>query len=209
VFVRHVMTRQVYALSRQVSCRDAYQEFRTRRIRRAPVVEHGQMVGIVTLHDLLHVLPGTVSQEETQPGAFAWELPVDTIMHYPVRTLHPNDHLETAARLMLENRIGALPVVRDDEIVGILTESDIFRALWGVLSSGKGWRVILEEPPASPELDYATALGPQGGKLESLIRFPMPEGGSVVYLRSIGGQPDTVVQALRACGVTVLQIDRN
>jgi len=77
MFVRHVMTRQVYALSRQVSCRDAYQEFRTRHIRRAPVVEYGQLVGIVTLHDLLRVLPGTVSQEETQAGHFAWELQID------------------------------------------------------------------------------------------------------------------------------------
>ena len=208
MFVRHVMTQDVYTLSRQTTCRQAFQEFRTRRIRRAPVVDHGQLAGIVTLHDLLRVLPGTVSQEQTAAGHIAADLPVDTIMQHPVRTVHPNDHLETAALLMLEHKVGALPVVRDGEIAGILTESDIFRALWGVLSSGTGWRLIVEEHPGGEEVDYAAVLRSHGAKLESLVRFPVPAGGGVVFVRSICGEPDPVVASLWAAGVTVLQVGR-
>lgn len=208
MFVRHLMTRDVFTLSRQMTCRQVFESFRARHIRRAPVIDREQLAGIVTLHDLLRVLPGTVGQNETDAGHSAFDLPVDTIMTHPVRTVEPHDHLETAALIMLEHKVGALPVCRDGKLVGILTESDIFRALWSVLSSGSGWRAIVEEHASAPEVDYAALLAAQGGRLQSLLRFPVPTGGAVVFLRATGAASEAAVQSLWAAGLTVQQVDR-
>lgn len=208
MFVRHVMTREVFVLDRHLTCRRAYAEFRSRGIRRAPVVDHARLVGIVTLHDLLHALPGTVGEEQTDAGQAAGGRAVEAIMHHPVFTVHPNDHLEAAAHLMLEKKVGGLPVVRDQEIVGIITESDIFRALWGVMSSRDGSRLIVEESAGTPEIDYGMLLAQHGSRLESLLRFPVPAGGSAVFVRAAGGDLYAVVKALWAAGARVQEVGR-
>lgn len=100
------------------------------KIRRLPVVEDGKVVGIVTLGDIRGAEPSEAT------SLSIWELnylisriKVREVMKSPVVTVSPDTPIREAARLMLENKIAGLPVLDGDRLVGIITESDIFRML--------------------------------------------------------------------------------
>jgi acetoin utilization protein AcuB len=104
---------------------------RSNKIRRVPVVSQGKIVGIITRSDVREAEPSQATSLNV------WEihyllnkLEVNDIMTKDVMTVRPRDTIKTAASLMNEIKIGALPVVKDHaELVGILTESDIFRVM--------------------------------------------------------------------------------
>jgi acetoin utilization protein AcuB len=92
------------------------------KFRRLPVVdEDGKLVGIITDSDLELFFSTAPS-----PGVIKRQFRVDQMMRRNVVTVPPDCPLEEAAKLMLEHKIGGLPVVEDEKVVGIITESDIF-----------------------------------------------------------------------------------
>jgi CBS domain-containing protein len=108
---------------------EVYRLMQERQIRRVPVVRDGQLVGILSLGDVRHGLPaaGLSSSGEARQQAAAPT--VESLMTRDVLTIRPDATLREAARLMLENKIGGLPVLQGNDLVGIITESDIFRVL--------------------------------------------------------------------------------
>jgi acetoin utilization protein AcuB len=103
-----------------------------------PVVDHGgRLVGIVTDRDLRQVTFALALQRRLPKLSDALKtLTVQEVMTRGVVTVRPSAEIREAARLMYERKIGALPVVDGDRIVGILTESDVLRALQSVLTEG-------------------------------------------------------------------------
>jgi acetoin utilization protein AcuB len=95
------------------------------RFGRLPVVnENGKLVGIITASDL-EIFFSTAPS----PGVVRRQFRVDQVMKSPVLTVPPDYPLEEAAKLMLQNNVGGLPVVEDEKVVGIITTSDIFSQL--------------------------------------------------------------------------------
>lgn len=95
------------------------------KFRRLPVVDKdGKLVGIITASDLELFFSTAPS-----PGVVRRQFRADQVMKSPVITVSPDYPLEEAAHLMLEHKIGALPVVEGEKVVGIITESDIFAQL--------------------------------------------------------------------------------
>ncbi|MFO0985613.1 MAG: CBS domain-containing protein, partial [Planctomycetota bacterium] len=123
----------------------------------------------------------------------------------PVETLDPSDHLETAALLMLRHKIGGVPVVQGGVLAGIITESDIFRALWGVLSSGQGTRVILEEPATG--IDFLSLLLKHHCQLQTLMRFAPAAGPTMSHLRVEGSETKALVEDLWSLAARVLSVE--
>lgn len=210
MLVRHCMTSNVRTLRPEQNCLDALHEMRRLRVRRMPVLRDDRLVGIVTLSGLYHVLPRTPAQADSAEGIDAEERRVQQIMSTPVKTLQPNDHLEAAAQMMLTEKISGVPVVRDEHLVGIITESDIFRAVWRVLGEGGGVRVILEEQhhTQGAQPDYVALLLKHGCRLHSFLRFPGPDGGDLVHLRVVGPRASALVDDLAASAATLLSVDR-
>ncbi|MCS6848265.1 MAG: CBS domain-containing protein, partial [Anaerolineae bacterium] len=92
------------------------------RVRRLPVMDAGKLVGIITLGDLRQA-NATVDNPE------AAKMRVELIMTENVVTVTPQTSLRDAAKLMIKHKISGLPVMDGSELVGIITESDIFRAV--------------------------------------------------------------------------------
>ncbi len=127
--VRDWMTPNPITISPRTTLPEAHQIMKEKRIRRLPVVdENGHLVGIVTLGDVREASPSdATSLSIFELNYLLARLTVDKIMTRKVITVTPDTPIYEAARLMLEHKIGGLPVVEDGRVVGIITESDIFK----------------------------------------------------------------------------------
>ncbi len=127
-FVRDWMTPNPITVPSDTSLPDAHKIMTDHKIRRLPVVDKGALVGIITLGDVR----GAEASDATSLSIFELhyllaKLPVRQIMRRPVLTVGPDATIGEAADLMLRNKIAGLPVVENGRVIGILTESDIFR----------------------------------------------------------------------------------
>lgn len=103
----------------------------TRRIRRIPIVdEQGVLVGIVTEGDVNRVSDSdTTDIREYNLYHRIKDLPIREIMSRPVFAVEPDSSILMVAQIMLDNRISGVPVTEHDQVVGIITESDLFRLI--------------------------------------------------------------------------------
>jgi acetoin utilization protein AcuB len=111
----------------------ALRMLRSHEIRHLPVVEGKRLVGIISDRDFRQVLPSSLAMPEEQARFRTWgsQVKVREIMTRKVLTVTPEARTDKAARLMVEHRIGCLPVVRGSTLVGIITTIDLLRALAG------------------------------------------------------------------------------
>jgi len=128
--VRDWMTSPVVTIPPTMSVHAAHRLMTDRRIRRLPVVQDGRLVGIVTLGDLRAAEPsGATSLSRAEILTLLDDLHVSEIMHRAVFTVSPDTPIREAAGMMLVHRVSGLPVVKEGVIIGMITESDIFRML--------------------------------------------------------------------------------
>ena len=124
------MTRSPVTITEDTSLTAASRLMQDNDIRRLPVVEHGKVVGIVTWGDIREASASdATSLTVFELGYLLRKLQVDRFMTRHPITVTPTTTISRAAQLMLEHKIGGLPVVENGRLVGILTESDIFRML--------------------------------------------------------------------------------
>ena len=125
------MTSEVYTEEPNTPMLEAHKLMREKGIRRMPVVRRGKVVGIMTRSDVRSAEPSSATSLNVwEMNYLLAQLRVRDVMTKKPFTIHPEDTIKKAAELMHEHRIGALPVVDSkDQLVGILTESDVFRIL--------------------------------------------------------------------------------
>jgi acetoin utilization protein AcuB len=140
MLVRDLMTPDPIMAAPETPVFEARQEMLSRRIRHLLVTEHGRLVGMVTDRDIRLNLPSqATSLSVWEVNYLLARLTVATVMTKTVITVGPDRDAAEAARLMLDHRIGGLPVVDGERVVGILTETDIVRAFAesGVAAPGR------------------------------------------------------------------------
>jgi len=131
--VSELMSRSVVTIQPSDTCRDAVGRMHRARVRHLPVVDtKGELVGVVTDRDLRHHLFDARVLKEI--GTIAVDtlleaVRVGDVMSSPVVSVRAGDELAEAARLMLEQKIGSLPVVDGGRVVGIVTEIDLLREI--------------------------------------------------------------------------------
>ena len=152
MFVKERMSKPVISIHPELPLQDALNLMHKEHVRRLPVVDKkGKLVGIVSERDLLHASPSDAT------SLSIWELNyllskinVGEIMTREVITIRQDTPIEEAALLMMDNRIGGLPVLHDGELVGIITETDllkIFLELFGAREAGVRLSVLVPNLP--------------------------------------------------------------
>ncbi len=130
--VKHWMTSDPITIPWSASVIEAHQVMLENEIRRIPVMDEEQLVGIVTRGDVRIADPTVYGGPDLNLiSAVYSKLAVDRVMSRPVRTVEPDTSVREAARIMLEHKIAGLPVLEDERLVGIFTESDMFRMVIG------------------------------------------------------------------------------
>ena len=131
--VRELMNRNLVTIAESGSCHEAVKRMHRARIRHLPVLsDDGALVGVVTDRDLRHYLfrphvRGAI--RETSIEVLLKAVTVDEIMSAPVLTVDAADEVTDAARMMLEDKVGSLPVTEGGRLVGIITETDLLREI--------------------------------------------------------------------------------
>jgi acetoin utilization protein AcuB len=206
MLVRHFMTRNVITLEETLHCREALNELHENNIRRAPVTKKGELVGMVSERDLLRVLPGTIGQVDTRAGEAAERLPIARVMTTKLITLDPEAHLEDAGRKMSMHKIGGLPVVTEGKLVGILTESDVFRAFTRMFETRGVLRISFARVGSeSAPPDLIKLVLKCGGHIRGLIVHDRPGGEELTVLRVQGGDRDRLLAALVQASYHILE----
>jgi acetoin utilization protein AcuB len=131
LLVKDWMTSDVVAVEPNTGMMEAHRVMRSNKIRRVPVVSKGKVVGIVTRSDVREAEPSSATSLNIwEINYLLNKLQVKDVMTKEVLTVDSEESIKTAASIMYELKIGALPVVnKQSELVGIITESDVFRVL--------------------------------------------------------------------------------
>lgn len=200
MLIRFHMTRDPLTLPSATSCSKALALMKARNIRRIPVEHEGRITGIVTERDLLRVLPGSVIAGVVDP-------PIAQVQSRRLVSVHPSDPVEHAARVMLEQRVGGLPVMEDGRLVGIITESDLFRLLVGLHhGAGEHWLLLRARTEAQDELLRLCMAA--GASIQSLIREPYQDGLDHVSLRVKCAHFDEFMSRLASVGYILIDSRR-
>jgi acetoin utilization protein AcuB len=127
--VQDWMTREVITIAPETSLKEAHEIMKSKRIRRLPVVTHEKVVGIVTLGDIRGAEPSQASSLSVwEMNNLLANLKVKEIMTRSPATIQRTASIGEAAQIMLEKKFSGLPVVDEEHhLIGIITESDIFR----------------------------------------------------------------------------------
>jgi acetoin utilization protein AcuB len=175
MLVKDRMSAHPITIEPDTSVTEALSFMRQNRVRRLPVVDrHGNLLGIVSEKDLLYASPSpATSLSVYEIGYLLSKLKVKEIMTREVITVCPDCPIEEAARIMVDHKIGGLPVVEDGRLVGIITETDLFKVFLEMLGAREqGLRVsvsVRNEPGTLARL--ASAIASQGGDILSLGTF--------------------------------------
>ena len=130
--VRELMTTDVATIGRNDELTIGDDIMKMKRLRHLPVVEEGRIVGMLTQRDLFHAaLSIALNFGEKAQKEFLKTVVVKEVMTEEVLTIDPGADVKEAARLLIEHKIGCLPVVENGKLVGLVTETDLLRVIAG------------------------------------------------------------------------------
>jgi acetoin utilization protein AcuB len=171
------MSRPVISIPPDMPIVDALNLMKREKIRRTPIMKEGKLVGIVSDKDLLNASPSpATSLSVWEMNYLLSKITVKDVMTKKVLTVTEDTPIEEAARIMADNKIGGLPVVREDRVVGIITETDLFKIfleLMGARDMGVRVTALIYEEP---------------GQLANLTRAIAREGGNFIAFGQFSGE---------------------
>ena len=209
--VQSVMTANPYTVTEHDPVTDAQTLMRREKIHRLPVVNNAKkLIGIVSEKDLLYATPSPATTLNVyEMSNLLSKLKVETVMTRKVITVTSHTLVEDAARILVDNNIGGLPVVDDGKLVGIVTESDLFRLLIDLFGTRKkGVRATLRVPERPGELaDMTRVVADAGGNVISIGTFSgndMTNAVMTVKVEGIGS--DHLLELLEPLVVEVMDV---
>ena len=154
MLVEERMTSPAITIGPDVSVPDALAMMRREKVRRFPVIDrHGNLIGIISEKDLLNAAPSDATTLSIwEINYLLNKLTIDKVMTKNVITITRDTPIEEAARIMADNKVGGLPVVEGEKVVGIVTETNLFRIfleLFGARAKGIRLSVLVPDEPGA------------------------------------------------------------
>jgi acetoin utilization protein AcuB len=169
------MTHNPITVTPDISIAEAMERMKREKVRRFPVLDKNRkLVGIVAYDDLLHASPSSATSLSVWEVSYLLsQVKIKEVMTKQVITVTEDTTLEEAARLMVDHKIGGLPVMRGDVVVGIITESDLFKMFLELLGAReKGTRLTVLAPYFKGSLaQISAAITDRGGLILALNTF--------------------------------------
>jgi acetoin utilization protein AcuB len=179
MLVREYMTPNPMSMTEDKSVLETAELMKEHRVRRFPVLRGDELVGIVSDRDLRSAAPSQVISFDAQERELMPELhsmlssiTLQEVMSRDVITIHPEQTIVAAAQLMLQHRVSGVPVVgTGGELLGIITETDIFKALVDLsgVSSGQITFAFQLEDRAGSIKEVADVIRRHDGQLASIL----------------------------------------
>jgi acetoin utilization protein AcuB len=185
------MVKDVVTITSKSAIKDALMVMKKHSVRHLPVVDKGSFVGLVALGDLKQAIIASMIEQ----------LKVSDVMIREPYTITRETTLEKAAQIIYEKRIGCLPVVEDDKIVGILTVNDILKAfidIMGVLKGGSRVDVILKNVHGSFD-EVVSIIESKGGYIIS-AGMTLNGEDNTHHFRISGGDAPDIARELTSMG---------
>jgi len=213
MFVRDFMTPNPLTIEPKTTYPEALSLMREKKIRRLPVMKKGKLVGIVVEKDLLSSQPSpatTLSIHEMYH--LLAQLKVEQFMTSPVVTATPQCPMEAAAGIMIDRKIGSLPVMEGDKLVGIITETDIFKAFVNVLGGYvEGLRLTIELPDKPGQLaKIAEDIAAVNGNIIAVTTTNInADATSEVTIKETGADVDALKKRLADQDIKIIDLRSN
>jgi len=211
MLVKDRMTPNPETITTDTSLKEALDLVRSKPFRHLPVMdENGKLAGIVTEKSLVYASPTpTTTLSIFEVDYILSRTKVGQVIQGPVITVRPDLPVEEAARVMIDHRFGCLPVVEEDELVGIISDTDIFRVFVEGLGGGHpSLRITVVVPEEVGSLErVVNRVAALGANIHSLGIFwgERPED-RIIAFRLEGVNREIVVQALEADGIRVVHV---
>jgi acetoin utilization protein AcuB len=206
MIVEEIMNSDVTYLTPIDSISKAILLMSTKKIRHIPIVNEQQhVVGLITDRDIKDAAPSIFRADENKEDL---EKPLSSIMKKNVITGHPLDFVEEIAALFYEHKISCMPIVKDQCLVGIVTETDLLHTLvelTGAHQPGSQIEVKVANK-AGMLLDIATIIKNHKANIQSVLVYPDKKDVNfkIIVIRVQTMNPVAVIEDLKLAGHTVL-----
>lgn len=209
MLVRERMSANPVTITADVPITEALRIMRQNQVRRLPVLdENGELIGIVSEKDLLYASPSPATSLSIYEMHYMLSrLQVTELMTADPITITPDTLLEEAALIMADSKIGGLPVVKDGNLVGIITETDIFKVFLELLGArDKGLRLTVRIPERMGEMArITTAIAQLGGNILALGSFLGDDPTTaIVTVKVVDVPADQLEAAMQELGLEIL-----
>jgi len=206
MIIEDMMTKEIQTLSPDSTLAEAIELMAQKRIRHIPVLDSTEkVVGILTDRDIKEFSPSPFQSNEQDD---LYQTKVLDIMTTPVITGHPLDFVEEVAVQFMEERIGCLPIVSEDKLVGMITETDLLHTLIQLTGAKQpGSQIEVKVPNKAGMLfDVAGIIRKNHSNIHSVLVYPYnkDERFKILVFRVQTMNPMTVIEDLREEGHDVL-----
>lgn len=207
MLVRSRMTAELITAAPSTTLAEALTLTRTHRIRHLPIVENGRLAGVVSDRDLRLAMPPIWAEEQDDLRKALGSKTVREVMVSSIISTTPDTPIEQAAKLFYEHRIGCLPVMEGEQLVGILTETDVLRSFVELFGAGEpSSRLEIRIPNRPGELARVVRLIGIDNKINitGIVMPPLPgtnDNVAIVHVQTL--DPRNVIEQLRNIGYQV------
>ncbi len=173
--VAKLMTRNPISVGPDTSVPEARAILKREKISRLPVLDKdNRLIGIATEYDMVNACPSAATSFDMWEMSYLLsKLKIEKVMSRNPITIDEDCTVEEAARIMADNNISGLPIMRENLLIGIITESDLFKLFTELFGARKkGIRATIVIPEKKGELALITAaIAKEGGNIIAMVTF--------------------------------------
>jgi acetoin utilization protein AcuB len=199
MLIKEIMSSPVITINPEMPIQEALELMKSENIRRTPVLKKGKLVGIISDYDLLNASPSqATSLSVFELNYLISKITADEVMTKEVITVAEDTPIEEAARIMADSKVGGLPVMRKGDVVGIVTETDLFRVLlelMGAREPGVRLTVLMEDKPGEL-VKLAEGISALQGNIIAMAEMAGKEVGTRKVMLKIAGLDEKQVKQI-------------